>query len=99
MFALKLGQFGSTFPRFSKFFLIFEYCKSVNARGYKLTSFLFYSITIEILKMLIDLAFLIPNKFISFFHTIWKQFLLKDFVLVGIGLIIEIDDDLSRYFF
>ena len=76
--------------------MIFEYCKSVNARGYKLISFLFYSITIDILKMLIDLAFLIPNKFISFFYTIWKQFLLKDFVLVGIGLIIEIDDDLSR---
>ena len=47
--------------------------------------------------MLIDLTFLIPT--LSLFHSFiqyGKNVLLKDFVLVGTGLIIEADDDLSN---
>ena len=47
--------------------------------------------------MLIDLAFLIPN--LRLFHSFiqyGKNVPLKDFVLVGSGLIIEADDDLSK---
>ena len=47
--------------------------------------------------MLTDLAFLIPT--LSLFHSFMqygKNVLLRDFVLVGTGLIIEIDDDLNR---
>ena len=47
--------------------------------------------------MLIDLAFLIPtlSLFRSFIQY-GKNVPLKDFVLVGSGLIIETDDDLSK---
>ena len=47
--------------------------------------------------MLIDLTFLIPT--LSLFHSFiqyGKNVILKDFVLVGTGLIIEADDDLSN---
>ena len=47
--------------------------------------------------MLIDLAFLIPT--LSLFHSFiqyGKNVLLKDFVLVESGLIIEADYDLSK---
>ena len=47
--------------------------------------------------MLIDLAFLIPP--LSLFHLFiqyGKNVPLKDFVLVGSGLMIEADDDLSK---
>ena len=47
--------------------------------------------------MLIDLAFLIPTS--SLFHSFiqyGKNVPLKDFVLVGSGLMIEADDDLSK---
>ena len=47
--------------------------------------------------MLIDLAFLIPT--LSLFHSFiqhGKNVLLKGFVLVGTGLIIEADDGLSK---
>ena len=47
--------------------------------------------------MLIDLAFLIPT--LSLFHSFiqyGKNVPLKDFVLVGTGLIIEADDDLRK---
>ena len=47
--------------------------------------------------MLIDLAFLIST--LSLFHLFMqygKNVPLKDFVLVGSGLIIEVDDDLSK---
>ena len=49
--------------------------------------------------MLIDLAFLIPT--LSLFHSFiqyGKNVPLKDFVLVGSGLIIKADDDLSKQF-
>ena len=52
---------------------------------------------IDFLKILIDLAFLIPPS--SLFHSFiqyGKNALLKDFVLVGSGLIIEVNDDLNR---
>ena len=60
-------------------------------------SFLFFSLTIDFLKMLIDLAFLTPT--LSLFHSFiqyGKNVPLKDFVLVGSGLMIEADDDLSK---
>ena len=47
--------------------------------------------------MLIDLAFVIPT--LSLFHSFikyGKNGVLKDFVLVGKGLIIEADDDVSK---
>ena len=47
--------------------------------------------------MLIDLAFLTPT--LSLFHSFiqyGKNVPLKDFVLVGSGLMIETDDDLSK---
>ena len=47
--------------------------------------------------MLIDLAFLIAT--LTLFHSFiqyGKNVLLKDFVLVGTGLIIEADDDLRK---
>ena len=47
--------------------------------------------------MLIDLEFLIPT--LSLFHSFiqyGKNVSLKDFVLVGSGLMIEADDDLSK---
>ena len=44
--------------------------------------------------MLIDLAFLIST--LSLFHLFMQYVPLKDFVLVGSGLIIEVDDDLSK---
>ena len=56
-------------------------------------------LTIDFLKMLIDLAFLIPT--LSLFHSFiqyGKNVPLKDFVLVGSGLIIKADDDLSKQF-
>ena len=45
----------------------------------------------------IDLAFLIPT--LSLFHSFiqGKNVPLKDFVLVGTGLITEADNDLSKY--
>ena len=45
----------------------------------------------------IDLAFLIPT--LSLFHSFiqGKNVPLKDFVLVGTGLIIEAENDLSKY--
>ena len=49
--------------------------------------------------MLIDLAFLIPT--LSLFHSFTqygKNVPLKDFVLVGSGLVIVADDDLSKSF-
>ena len=49
--------------------------------------------------MLIDLAFLMST--VSLFHSFiqyGKNVLLKDFVLVGIFFIIEVDDDLNRQF-
>ena len=49
------------------------------------------------LKMLIDLAFLIPT--LSLFHSFiqyGKKVALKGFVLVGGDLIIKADDDLSK---
>ena len=63
---------------------------------YKRTNF-FFSLTINFLQMLTDLAFLIPT--LGFFH--WfiqygKNVLLKDFVLYGNGLIRDVDDDLSK---
>ena len=60
-------------------------------------SFVFFSLTTGFLKMLIDLAFLIPN--LRLFHSFiqyGKNVPLKDFVLFGSGLIIEADDDLSK---
>ena len=45
--------------------------------------------------MLIDLAFVIPTLFHSFIQY-GKNGVLKDFVLVGKGLIIEADDDVSK---
>ena len=60
-------------------------------------SFLFFSLTIDFLKMLIDLAFLTPTLIL--FHSFikyGKNVPLKDFNLVGIGLMIETDDDLSK---
>ena len=47
--------------------------------------------------MSIDLAFLIPT--LTLFHLFiqyGKNVLLKDFVLVGTVLIMEVDDDLNR---
>lgn len=54
---------------------------------YKVISFLFFSLTIDFLKMSIDSAFLIPT---------FRKFSLKDFVLVGSGLMIQAYDDLSK---
>ena len=59
------------------------------------------------LKMLIDLAFLIPTlrlfhsfiqcgKNVHLFIQYGKNIHLKDFLLVGSGLTIEVDDDLSK---
>ena len=63
---------------------------------YKTRSFLF-SLTIDFLKMLIDLAFLISTfKFITFAYTIWKNVLLKNLVLVETGLVIEADYDFNK---
>ena len=48
-------------------------------------------LTIDFLKILIDLAFLIPT--LSLFHSLiqyGKNVPLKDFVLVGIGLILRL---------
>ena len=60
-------------------------------------SFLFFSLTVDFLKMLIDLAFLIPTlNLVHSFIQYGKNVLLKDFVLVGSGLIIEVNDDLSK---
>ena len=59
--------------------------------------FFFFLLKIDFLKMLINLAFIIPT--LTLFHLLiqyGKNVLLKDFVLVGTSLIIEIDDDLSR---
>ena len=58
---------------------------------YKITNF--FSLTIDFLKMLIDLEFLIPT--VSLFHSFiqyGRNVILKDFVLVGTGLITEADD-------
>ena len=58
---------------------------------YKITNF--FSLTIDFLKMLIDLVFLIPT--VSLFHSFiqyGRTVILKDFVLVGTGLITEADD-------
>ena len=66
---------------------------------YKITSFLFFFLTIDFLNMLINLAFLVPT--LSLFHLFiqyGKNVILKDFVPVGSGLITEADDDLSKYF-
>ena len=64
---------------------------------HKMMSFLFFLLTIDLLKMLIDLVFLIPT--LSLFHS-FKQYTknvpLKDFILVGSGLMIEADNDLSK---
>ena len=61
-------------------------------------SFLFFfSLTIDFLKMLIDLAFLIPTLIL--FHSFikyGKNVPLKDLILVGNGLIIEANNDLSK---
>ena len=47
--------------------------------------------------MLIDLAFLIPTFSIFYsFLKYGKNIPLKDFILVGSGLIIEANDDLSK---
>ena len=54
-------------------------------------------LTIDLLKMLIDLVFLIPT--LSLFHSFiqyTKNVPLKDFILVGSGLMIEADNDLSK---
>ena len=54
-------------------------------------------LTIDFLKILIDLAFLIPT--LSFFHLFiqnGKNVPLKDFVLVESGLMIEADNDLIK---
>ena len=60
--------------------------------------FCFFAYTvIDFLKILTDLAFLIPT--LSLFHSFMqygKIVLLKDFVLVGTGLITEFDDGLNR---
>ena len=53
----------------------------------------------DFLKMLTNLAFLIPT--LSLFHSFiqhGKNALLKDFVLVGTSFIIEVDDDLNISF-
>ena len=63
---------------------------------YKIMSF-FFSLTVDFLKKLIILAFLIPT--LSLFHSFikyGKNVSLKDFVLVESGLIIQPDDDLSK---
>ena len=59
----------------------------------------FFWLTINFLKMLIDLAFLIST--LSLFHQFMqyaKNILLKDFVLVGTGLVIEVDDGINSKF-
>ena len=59
--------------------------------------FFFFAYKIEFLKVLIDLALLIQT--LSLFHSFiqyGKNILLKDFVLVRTGLIVEVDDDLNR---
>ena len=63
---------------------------------YKIVGCLFVAYN-NFLKMLIDLAFLIPT--LSFFHSFiqhGKKVPLKNCVLVGGGLIIKADDDLSK---
>ena len=63
---------------------------------YKIMNFLFFSLTIDFLKIFIDLAFLIPT--LSLLHSFiqyGKNVPLKDFVLFGSGLIKE-DDDVSK---
>ena len=63
---------------------------------YKIISF-FFSLTIDFLKMLIDLAFLIRTLRLSHsFIQYRKNVPLKDFVLVGSELMIEADDHLSK---
>ena len=60
-------------------------------------SFLFFPLKTDFLKMLIDLAFLIPT--LSLFHSFIKfrkNVPLKDFVPVGSGLAIEADDDIGK---
>ena len=57
----------------------------------------FFSFIIDFLNTLIDLVLLIP--ILSLFHSfIWygKNVLLKDFVSVGTGPIIEADDDINE---
>ena len=54
-------------------------------------------LTIYFLKMLIDLAFLIPIlSLFDLFKQYRKNVPLKDFLLVGSGIIIEADDDLDK---
>ena len=57
----------------------------------------FSSFIIDFLNTLIDLVLLIP--ILSLFHSFiryGKNVLLKDFVSVGTGLIIEADDDINE---
>ena len=64
---------------------------------YKIISFFFFLLTIDFLKMLIDLAFLIRTLRLSHsFIQYRKNVPLKDFVLVGSELMIEADDHLSK---
>ena len=65
---------------------------------YKTKSFLFFFfVALDFLKMLIDLAFLIPTlSLLHWFIQYGKNILLKDFVLVGTGLKKETDADLSK---
>ena len=67
----------------------------------------FLLLTIDFLKILIDLEFLIPTlrlshsfiqygKNVHLFIQYGKNIHLKDFLLVGSGLTIEVDDDLSK---
>ena len=62
----------------------------------KIMIFFFWFI-IDFLNTLIDLVLLIP--ILSLFHSFiryGKNVLLKDFVSVGTGLIIEADDDINE---
>ena len=62
----------------------------------KITSFLFLPYS-RFLKN--ENWFNIPNpnlKFTPFVYIIWATFFFKDFVFVGTGLIIEVDEDLNR---
>ena len=56
----------------------------------KIKNFPFFSLIIEFLKILNDLAFLISMLFHSFIQY-GKNVFLKDFVLNGIVFIIEVD--------
>ena len=63
---------------------------------YKIMSFLFFAYN-RFFKDVNWFSILNPNfKFIPFVYTIWKNVSLKDFVLVGSGVMIEADDDLSK---